>query len=64
MYQATGMLMGALDIDDAEALVRLRAQAYATGQTAAQLAAAIVERRVLLDTSAWQDPHLPPATGR
>ncbi len=64
VYQATGMIMGALDVDDAEALVRLRAHAYVAGQTAAQLSAAIVERRVLLNTPDWQDPHRPTADGR
>ena len=55
VYQATGMLMGALDVDQTEALVRLRAYAYARGTTAAQVAASIVERRILLTTPDWQD---------
>lgn len=49
VYQATGMLIAALDVDAAEALVRLRAHAMATGQTASQVARAIVERRLMLD---------------
>ncbi|MDZ5660411.1 GAF and ANTAR domain-containing protein [Nocardioides sp. zg-1308] len=49
VYQATGMLVAALDVDAAEALVRLRAHAIATGQTASQVAGAIVERRLMLD---------------
>ncbi len=55
VYQATGMLVGALDVDPAEALVRLRAHAFARGMTAAELAWEIVERRLPLDTPDWQD---------
>ena len=54
------MLMAALDVDQTEALVRLCARAHTTGETAAQLAAAIVERRVLLTTPDWQDPGSSP----
>lgn len=49
VYQATGMLISALDVDAAEALVRLRAHAIATGQAASQVARAIVERRLMLE---------------
>jgi hypothetical protein len=49
VYQATGMLIAQLDVGPAEALVRLRAHAIATGQTASQVAWAIVERRLVLD---------------
>lgn len=49
VYQATGMLIAQLDVDPAEALVRLRAHAIATDQTASQVAWAIVERRLVLD---------------
>jgi len=49
VYQATGMLIAQLDVDAAEALVRLRAHAIATGQTASEVALAIVERRLVLD---------------
>ena len=62
MYQATGMLMGALDVDQTEALVRLRAHAYARGTTAARVAAAIVERRVSLTSPDWQDFPFPPGS--
>lgn len=48
VYQATGMIIGHLDIDAAEALVRLRAYAFSHGLTASQAAWAIVERRVSL----------------
>jgi hypothetical protein len=49
VHQATGMLISALDVDAAEALVRLRAHAIATDQTASQVARAIIERRLMLD---------------
>jgi hypothetical protein len=48
VYQATGMIIGHLDVDAAEALVRLRAYAFSHGLTASQAAWAIVERRVSL----------------
>ena len=47
--QATGMVMGQLNIGSAEALVRLRAHAYATGTGATQVARAIIDRRLRLD---------------
>lgn len=49
VYQATGMLMGQLDVGSAEALVRLRAHAYASGLTASEVAWQIIERRLVLD---------------
>jgi hypothetical protein len=53
VYQATGMVMGMLDVGPAEALVRLRAHAYASGLTASEVAWSIVERRLqLTDDSA------------
>jgi len=59
VYQATGMIVGALDVDPAEALVRLRAHALARGITAAEVAIQIVERRMSLDSRDWQDPPNP-----
>jgi hypothetical protein len=56
VYQATGMLISQLDVDPTEALLRLRAHAIATGQTASQVAWAIVERRLVLDRD---DPGAP-----
>lgn len=47
--QATGMLVAQLEIEPAEALVRLRAHAYATGRTATDVARDILERRIQLD---------------
>jgi hypothetical protein len=49
VYQATGMLIHELDVDAAEALVRLRAHAIAANQTASQVAVAIIERQLVLD---------------
>ncbi|HXH78452.1 MAG TPA: ANTAR domain-containing protein [Nocardioides sp.] len=49
VYQATGMLISQLDVGAPEALVRLRAHAMATEQTASEVARAIVERRLVLD---------------
>lgn len=46
--QATGMLMAQLDIGAAEALVRLRAHAYATDRSATDVARDILERRLRL----------------
>jgi hypothetical protein len=46
VYQATGMLVSALDVSADEALVRLRALAYARGMTASEVAWEILERRL------------------
>ncbi len=46
VYQATGMIMAQLDVDRDEALVRLRAHAYAHAQTASQVAWAVVNRQL------------------
>jgi len=56
VYQATGMIIGALGVDPSEALVRLRAHAFARDMTAGELAWEIVERRLSLTSSDWQDP--------
>ncbi|TFV78614.1 ANTAR domain-containing protein [Blastococcus sp. CT_GayMR19] len=56
VYQATGMLIGALDIGPAEALVRLRAYAFSHGMTAAETAWGIVEGRVSLEPGDWLGP--------
>ena len=47
--QATGMLVAQLDIEPAEALVRLRGHAYATGRSATDVARDILDRRLKLD---------------
>ena len=55
VYQATGMLISQLDVDATEALVRLRAYAIATNQTASQVAVAIIERRLMLERDDRRD---------
>lgn len=47
--QATGMLVAQLDVDPTEALVRLRAHAFATGRSATDVARDILDRRLRLD---------------
>jgi hypothetical protein len=54
VYQATGMIIGALGVGPAEALVRLRGFAFANGLTASQVAWEVVERRISLDTDDWR----------
>ncbi len=48
--QATGMLVAQLDIEPAEALVRLRAHAYATDRSATEVARDILDRRLKLES--------------
>jgi len=47
--QATGMLVAQLEVDPAEALVRLRAHAYATNRSATEVARDILDRRLRLE---------------
>ena len=47
--QATGMLVAQLDVEPAEALLRLRAHAYATGRSATEVARDILDRRLRLE---------------
>ncbi|WP_242456215.1 GAF and ANTAR domain-containing protein [Mycolicibacterium sp. P1-18] len=47
--QATGMVMAQLNLRPDDALVRLRAHAYATGAATADVARAVVERRLHLE---------------
>lgn len=48
--QATGMLVGQLDVTPAEALVRLRAHAFAAGRSASEVARDILEGRLFLES--------------
>jgi hypothetical protein len=48
--QATGMLVAQLGVEPAEALVRLRAHAYATNRSATDIARDILDRRLRLDS--------------
>jgi hypothetical protein len=47
--QATGMLVAQLGIEPAEALVRMRAHAYATNRSATEVARDILDRRLRLE---------------
>ena len=47
--QATGMLVAQLEVEPAEALVRLRAHAYATDRSATDVARDILDRRLRLE---------------
>jgi GAF domain-containing protein len=47
--QATGMLVAQLGVEPAEALVRLRGHAYATGRSATDVARDILDRRLRLE---------------
>lgn len=59
VYQATGMVMEALGVDAAEALVRLRAHAFAEGVSTNEIAWGVVERRVVLDRDVPTGPRWP-----
>lgn len=47
--QATGMLVAQLGVEPAEALLRLRAHAYATGRSSTDVARDILDRRLKLE---------------
>jgi hypothetical protein len=47
--QATGMLVAQLEVEPAEALMRLRAYAYASGRSATDVARDILDRRLRLE---------------
>jgi hypothetical protein len=49
--QATGMLVAQLEIEPAEALVRLRGHAYAIGRSATDVARDILDRRLKIEGS-------------
>jgi hypothetical protein len=61
VHQATGMITIQLGINLDEALLRLRAHAYATGQTVSTVAADVVNRRLHFDDS---DPDTTTQRGR
>ena len=57
VYQAVGMIVTRLDIGPTEALVRLRAHAFAHGMTASAVAWAIVGRELTLEADhSWHNP--------
>jgi GAF domain-containing protein len=47
--QATGMLVAQLGVEPAEALIRLRAHAYATGRSSTDVARDILDKRLTLE---------------
>ena len=55
VYQATGMVMARLNIGATEALVRLRAYAFAHDLTASEVGWGIIERRISLEDDDWTD---------
>jgi len=55
VYQAAGVLIAQLGIPPAEAMVRLRAHAYATGLTASDVAYQILDRSLHLGDDATDD---------
>ena len=55
VYQATGMIIAALEVTPADALVRLRAHAILRGLTASDVAYQILDRRLVLDRDNWYD---------
>lgn len=59
VFQATGMLISQLDTSANEALLRLRAHAIATNQTASQVAVAIIERKLVLERDDRDDGEGP-----
>lgn len=55
VYQATGMIIAALDVTPADALVRLRAHAISHSLTASDVAFKILDRRLVLDEDEWRE---------
>jgi len=55
VYQATGMIVGALDVTPADALIRLRAHAISHGLTASEVAYQILNRQLIVSADDWYD---------
>ena len=55
VYQATGMIVAALQVSAADALVRLRAHAISRDMTASAVAYQILDRRLVLQADDWHD---------
>ena len=55
VHQATGMISVQLDVNLEEALVRLRAHAFARGTALGEIAAEVVNRRLRFDSGAGTD---------
>jgi hypothetical protein len=57
VYQASGVLIAQLGVPPAEALIRLRAHAFATGMTASEVAYQILDHSLQLgDDAAGTEP--------
>ncbi len=57
VYQATGMIVGALDVTPADALSRLRAHAISHGLTASEVAYRILNRHLIVSADDWYDGY-------
>lgn len=55
VYQATGMIVGALDVTPADALIRLRAHAISHGLTASEVAYRILNWQLIVSADDWHD---------
>lgn len=55
VYQATGVIVAALDVSPADALVRLRAHAISHSLTASEVAYRILDRRLGVDQDEWHE---------
>ena len=62
VYQATGMIIGATGMGPADALIRLRAYAFAHAMTASEVGYAIVDRRLSVDGEDWHTGPPPPSS--
>ena len=59
VYQATGVIVAALELSPADALVRLRAHAISRSLTASEVAHQILDRRLKVDRDDWYDTGAP-----
>ena len=55
VYQATGMIVAALEVSPADALARLRAHAVSSSLTASDVAYQILDRTLVLDADDWHE---------
>ena len=60
VYRATGMLMEVMGLGPEEALQRLRAHSVAQDMTTAEVARALLDRRLPMLPADWSDGGLPP----
>jgi hypothetical protein len=55
IHQATGMVIAQLEVSPEDALLILRARAFATGRALREVARDVVERRLDFSTEPWAD---------